>query len=230
LAKLLFGATITGMRGTVSGVTFSANKGGPYCKGWSRGVNPSTELQTERRATLAANGAAWQALTPTVRGQWDTYAAAAGQKKTDPLGNDYYASGFNWFCAFNICRTIHGWNFLTTGPAGAPPAVYPITAMTANANPTNTAVVTTSTAMGSNAYCIVSFQLSNLEGRLIPSAANFIITDTVTYPDATNPITFSNLDDYFGPLYAGQRLHCKIQRNNSLGRQNAPTYGSAIVA
>ncbi len=81
MAIAKFGPTVTGLRGTVAGTTFSANKSGPYARGWSRGANPRSSLQSTQRGRLGALAAAWRDLTQVQRDDWIVYAALPAQDR-----------------------------------------------------------------------------------------------------------------------------------------------------
>ncbi len=101
MALIKFGPMVVAARGTVAGITFSANKGGPYAKGWARGGNPQTEAQSSQRINFSGFAALWRELTQAERDDWDDYGAATPQGLTNPLGETYFASGFNWYIRIN---------------------------------------------------------------------------------------------------------------------------------
>lgn len=108
MAILKLGELVAGIRGTIGGTIYSANKSGPFARGWSKGSNPRTSSQTGERAITSSHPAEWRAITQAQRDGWDTYAAAAAQELTNPLGETYYASGFNWFCRINTHLILSG--------------------------------------------------------------------------------------------------------------------------
>ena len=101
MAIIKLGIMVVGIRGTVGGGTFSANKSGPYVKAWSRGSNPRTDFQTIQRATIAAMPQLWRDLTPAEKTAWDVWALLAAQDRINRLGEIFSASGFNWFTIIN---------------------------------------------------------------------------------------------------------------------------------
>ncbi len=102
MAITKIGAPLSGIRGTVGGITFSENKAGPYIKPWARPSNPRTPKQTIERGYLASMPALWTALTAPQRAAWDTFAALGAQVLINSLGEEYYISGYGWFCKCNI--------------------------------------------------------------------------------------------------------------------------------
>jgi len=102
MAITKIGAPLSGIRGTIGGITYSANKSGPYAKAWARSSNPQTSKQTIERAFLAEMAQAWRDAGGANQANWDTFAALPAQELTNSLGEAYYASGWNWFCKCNI--------------------------------------------------------------------------------------------------------------------------------
>ncbi len=102
MAITKIGPPLSGIRGTIGGITFSANGSSTYAKSWSKGSNPRTELQSEIRGQLAEKSAAWRTLTAPQKATWDTFAALPAQNLVNSLGETYSASGFNWFSKCNI--------------------------------------------------------------------------------------------------------------------------------
>lgn len=122
MAKILLGPTVIGIRGTVAGMTFSQNRGGPYARGWHQPPNPRTQKQLTQRGSLAGWAVAWRSLAAADKTTWRTYAAAAAQQLTDSLGQPYYANGMNWYVTVNTARAQMGLVALATAPVAAAPA------------------------------------------------------------------------------------------------------------
>lgn len=127
MAIVKFSTPITGLRGTIGGLIFSANKSGPHVKPWTRSANPRTSPQTIQRAHLATMPGLWTALTGVQQTAWDTFAALAAQDLENPLGETYSASGYNWFCKCNIRLIRMGITPITTTPTQARPAAPSVT-------------------------------------------------------------------------------------------------------
>lgn len=102
MAITKIGPPLSGIRGTIGGVTYSANGASTYAKAWSKGPNPRTSKQSDERTFLSRMPALWGALTPAQRAGWRTFAADPAQELFNSLGDGYFASGFNWFVKCNI--------------------------------------------------------------------------------------------------------------------------------
>jgi hypothetical protein len=97
MAIIKFGALVVGARGTIGGVTYSANKSGPYARAWGHGSNPRTVAQSITRADMGGLGARWLAISSSERDDWDSFAADAANELTNSLGETYFLSGWQWF-------------------------------------------------------------------------------------------------------------------------------------
>lgn len=126
MAIIKLGATVVGIRGTVGGVTYSQNASGPYAKLWARSSNPRAPKQQTQRTFIASFAQAWRDLSSAQRDDWDTWAAEAAQEKTNPLGETYYASGFNWFCELNAHVLAAGDTLNEDAPTEANPSPAPL--------------------------------------------------------------------------------------------------------
>lgn len=108
MAIVKFGVIVVGIRKTIGGVTFSANKHGPYAKQWSRGANPKSALQSIQRGILAKIPDLWRDLTVALQAAWNTFAALPAQELTNQLGEAYFLSGFGWFTKINTRLLVMG--------------------------------------------------------------------------------------------------------------------------
>lgn len=127
MATVKFGATVVGVRGTIGGITFSANKSGPYVRQWSKGSNPKTSLQADQRSLLAEIPSAWRALTAPQQTLWDDFAALPAQDLTNSLGETYSISGYGWFNKINIRLLVMGRAIRVPVPTQSRPTAPTIT-------------------------------------------------------------------------------------------------------
>lgn len=128
MALIKLGEMVSGIRGTIGGVTYSANKSGLYAKSWGKSPALQTIYQTPIRAIIGSLSAQWRDLTAGERGDWDIWAADLAQERTNSLGEPYYLSGYGQFCAVNTRLLSASHAILTTAPVGAYPAAPAITA------------------------------------------------------------------------------------------------------
>lgn len=127
MAKILLGPTVIGIRGTVGGMTFSQNRGGPYARSWHKPPNPRSTAQLAQRSNLAEHAINWRNLSAANKATWDAYAALPAQALTDSLGQTYYASGYNWYITTNTNLVHIGGAAAVAAPAGARPGTPIVT-------------------------------------------------------------------------------------------------------
>lgn len=128
MALIKYGPTVVGVRGTVGGITFSANLASPYIKSWAKPVNRRSTPQSTARGSFGGFAASWVGLTQAQRDGWDTYAAAAAQDLTNSLGETYSASGFNWYIKINTQLALAGRAARVAAPTATRPAAPNVTA------------------------------------------------------------------------------------------------------
>lgn len=126
MAIIKLGSTVVGVRGSIGGVTFSGNLGGPYAKAWGRSTNPRAVRQQNARASLGNLGAIWQGMTDTERAAWDTFAATDPEPTFNSLGEPVVLSGYGYFARCNVRRVKVGMDVSITPPSGGD-AVQPTT-------------------------------------------------------------------------------------------------------
>jgi len=127
MAIVKIGAPLSGIRGTLGGITYSENGASVYAKQWSRPSNPRTPKQTRERSFLSSMPALWAALTDVQRAAWRTFAADPAQELTNSLGETYYASGYNWFTKCNVRLLRLSLSTISAVPTQARPAAPAVT-------------------------------------------------------------------------------------------------------
>lgn len=129
MAIITVQAPVAGIRGKLGGLIYSANKSGPYARPWSRGANPRTNFQTAQRSSFSSIPVLWNALTGVQKAAWDTFAALPAQELFNPLGESYFASGYNWFSKCNIRLINMDRATITATPVVARPAAPTISSL-----------------------------------------------------------------------------------------------------
>lgn len=102
MAIIKIGPPLAGIRGTIGGITYSANGATPYAKLWAQGPKKNTPKQSVQRSFQSTMPALWNDMTDVQRAAWRTFAADPAQEMTNSLGEAYYASGFNWYTRCNV--------------------------------------------------------------------------------------------------------------------------------
>lgn len=226
MAKILLGPTVIGIRGTVAGITFSQNRGGPYARGWHTPPNPQTTTQNAQRVKLGNWAKAWMSLSAANQTLWRNYAAAAAQALTDSLGQTYYASGLNWFANVNIVRAQMGLAQLSTAPTIAAPVAptVPFVRFRTTANPT-AGGSTIRVTLGSPTIALyhqLFVAVVNTQARTAYPATNYWMVTQV--PNGVGNITFGTQQAAkFGTTVNTQRGFAWLYAVSTEGRCGQPT-------
>ncbi len=222
MAILTFAAPVSGLRGKVGGLVYSANQSGPYLKTFGKGSNPRSFIQTEQRGILVEFAQSWKSLTAGEQSGWDTYAAAAAQEKFNSLGESYFVSGFNWFVAININRKINGQAQLDTAPVAAVPgqptlqfARFSVTGAVLDSR-----VLLTAGSSGLTDPLAVYARVFNSDGRQTASQVRIHLLTEV--PSGSRDVVLTDeIDDKFGTIQLGQKCFFEVATQSTEGRQGA---------
>lgn len=230
MAILKLGVLVTGIRGTVGGTIFSANKAGPFARSWSKGADPHTENQTTVRARLSSHGAKWQDLAQGDRDDWDTYAAAAPQELTNSLGEAYYVTGFNWYCTINNHLLIAGDARRDTYPTNARPAAPTINDFTVKIPINQNSRVGVSYPTNEfNVYRIICFLGFAPSPALLWKSRGYRLVCT----RVQQYLMLTQFGDDVAPVFAdpplGAKAFATFQRQEAHGQRSAPTTITEIV-
>lgn len=203
------------MSGSISGNTFSHNKGGPYVRRRSIPVNPSSSKQTVSRNHLATAAQYWaNTLTAPNRAAWDAYAAVT--PFINRLGASIFVSGESAFVGLSAALLAGGDTIIATppllsGPAGLTTATAVYTA------PSSIVVTYTPTPLPAGARLVlwgtlpdkISVNPNERQSRLLGySAAAAISPQTIVSP-------YAGVVGQYVNLYAGVQ--------DAAGRQSVRT-------
>jgi hypothetical protein len=221
MAILKFGTLITAARGTIGGVTFSANAAGPYAKPWAAPPKSTTARQAVQRAAFAAFRNPWRALSPSERADWNTFAADPAQEQLNVLGESYYLSGWQWFCRVNGWRVqtypvnpmtdpVIDPAIITAPPSGGPANAPVLTAFEAHYDPPPSASIEYDPpSIAAGEYILVDMTVLYTTSQLYaPPSTLAVYAFDHAYP-AT--LTFSDsLIAAFGGLSPGTQLLARV--------------------
>jgi len=217
MSIVVFGPLVTGARGTIAGTIFSANKSGPYARGWNRGPNPRSTGQAGQRGRTSGMAKTWRGLTQVQRDAWDVWAALPAQEKFNSLGESYFASGFNWYVAINDRLLYIGRGSRATPPVIARPAA-----------PTLSDMQIAHTGAGWNSYLqypngtftgfdlILFIAMSNSQGVLTKTHGWRLVHQTQS-PALMLEYFQTGLEAGFGTIQVFQRGFCRLCRQTTDG-------------
>lgn len=230
MAIIRFGPTVIGARGTIAGTIFSANQGGPYARGWSKGANPESTLQTNQRGRFTALAAAWRDLTQLERDDWILYAADPAQELTNSLAETYFASGFNWYIRINDHLEAAGEARRDDAPTLVRP-VAPIygsfVQLFTTGAASNTRIRLSGASPNPTFNHVVEARITGQGRTAIAAGFKFQI---IAVPDAGLRIFFQNqIETTFGTIVLLQRMFCNTRSQDSQG-QRSPLVTIAVDA
>jgi hypothetical protein len=115
MALIKTGGGVASISGSIGGITYSRNRGGPYMRNRSVPVNPNSIYQQAVRGFLSSLTVAWsQTLTLAQRQAWDAYAEAV--PLSGPLGDPRNVGGLGMFIRCNVPRLQAGLSQVNDGP------------------------------------------------------------------------------------------------------------------
>jgi hypothetical protein len=231
MAIIKLSSPISGIRGEVGGLVYSANKAGPYLKTWARGTNPRSFAQTNHRSNLVILSTSWRNLSPTQKNNWVNYANDVSNELFNSLGEGYFISGHNWFIRINLNRFSFGEGIRQNSPAiGVPasPIVDTVQAVS-TANPAGTFIRLAIGSPGLGQRCAVKAIMVNSIGRLVQAQVKtFMITTQQSA--ALRAFQFKpELLAKFGTAQIGQVVFATIQHQNSEGRRSPAVAGRGSI-
>lgn len=91
------------LRGKISAVVFSHNKGGDYARRLGTPTNPNSTRQQTVRSILSTLSPGFSSLTDEQRAAWGQWASE--NPRTDPVGNSYTMTGHQAYVSVN-CRLV----------------------------------------------------------------------------------------------------------------------------
>ncbi len=122
MAIIQLGTLISGIKGSIGGVTFSRNPSGIIAKSK---IVPRKSLTAKQTTALQNNNAAnvaWQSLTLSQKVNWNNYASV--NNKTDRYGVSKILTGYNWFTSiYNASIYTSGTWSVNPPPYGLPASI-----------------------------------------------------------------------------------------------------------
>jgi len=222
MAILAFGAPVTGIRGTIGGVTYSSNKSGPYTKLWAKGSNVRTGPQSINRALLASLAARWRTLDPADRADWDDFADDPAQELTNSLGEGYYISGFLWWNKISRELIRAGRDPLESGWNVTKPIAPEILTLRLSAGALTSQITYALNTFDPTYDCIIDMCLGQSIGAIAKPAKPLALGAWQT-PAGTSLDISAAVASAFATLQVGQRAFAEIFRQHYLGYRSAPT-------
>lgn len=222
MAIIKLGTMVVGIRGTMGGITFSANGAGPYAKTWQRPPRPTKTLQSTRQQAFSEFAARWTTLTDTQRDDWNDWAAADAPPRTNSLGETILLTGYQWHQSVNTLLALQGKAYRAIPPTVDPPAAPTITSW----NPRQTGVGVTSFGYPANEfngfflYALIS--MAPRQSSVSFNRPNYyeVAEDN---PGTNSTIITSQMEAIYGEIQDGRRWFAQVARMTTQGLLSAST-------
>jgi len=209
--------------GSQAGTTASRNRFGQYLRTRATPVNPNSGAQGLVRARMAANSAAWRAITGAQRAGWADLGLS--MVRSDSLGQSYTLQGNQAYASVNNNRLLSTLAIVADAPALVTPAV--ITSATITLTAASLSIAYTPTPMPAATYLAVYASPQRSAGRSYESDFRFIKLSAVA--GATPLVALTEYTAKFGVPVLGNRIFFSLVAI-SLGFQSGPFTTSAVVA
>ena len=168
MARIIYGALVDSIRGSIGGTTFQRNAYGFTCKRKPNMVRPWTADQRIMQAAFSRAVKAWKEAESSTRINWETWAGVNPQyAKHNPSS---VLTGFACFVKWHVQWFIGGMTTIDTNPMLTIPTVSPVTVKLILATGVFTLDLTTAGGESWN----LNYSLS----RPLGSAQHFIGTKT----------------------------------------------------
>lgn len=203
MALIKEGPLVSSIRGKLGGLTFSANKTGPYVRTAAGIPNQQTEAQTTFRGKLQEWATSWNSLTFSQRAAWDAFALLPANERTNSVGTTYFFSGFNAFVQINQHKFLVGQNPAVFPPVDAFPLALNITAFTfVSGGPANMIFSPTPAA---SRFVVVFAAVFRSEG-LLNATTNF----QVVHVSSLSPMSPIDLEPGITEVFGTVRTESKV--------------------
>jgi hypothetical protein len=229
MALIQLGSTVTGIRGTINGITFSANASGTYAKGWSRPPLSRSEPLSLSRSRLTTAAGQYQLLSGAEKTNWDNFASSPNEPDYDPWGAQRWITGFQWFTRATARRNLIGLDYDVAVPTGAGLAA-----------PAGFALSIETPATGASAVSWTSGEFAAGEAAILYLAPTPSIAATDVWrgwrlvlamqdPGDTGEDITTPVLDIFGEIPASWWFHGRLFKQAELGNRGAASVTSCEI-
>lgn len=227
MAIVKFGGGLVGIRGQLAGNVYSANSNGAYVRSWATVSNPRTINQFFRRYPFQALPGIWAQLGPETQGDWNLYGKA--HPKTNPLGDTYYATGWQWFVGCNQHLSAWGGHFAYTAPTAPGPTRVDCTELHYQPNGLyGDVAIYFDEDVWTDLWCIVHAHVVPWGGVLSWPSTYYQMRADWSLAGATTTLNFGLQHDLkFGQPQQGYRCFCRVYTGDAQGLVSVPWEANA---
>ena len=216
MAILKLGPLIIGIRGTTGGATFSANKSGPYVKGWAKPPLPTRIRQSAIQTTFSQIAAFWVAMPQADRDDWDTWAAGPAPPRTNSLGEPIVLNGFNWFQSLQGRRVMRGTTIIATAPVLSIPAAPTLFGVTIHASGAGASLVSYPQNEFAGVWALYTVSMNTQPSGVSFNRPNYFPFIETAFGATSFAIT-SHLESIYGTIQLNRRWFSRVARVSGQG-------------
>ncbi len=114
MARIIYGAIITDIKGSIGGITFQKNGSGTIARLKPRKTKTNTQKQRDQQPRLKEVQRNWNELSLTNKMSWNYFASV--NKKIGLDGNEKVLTGYQWFITINENRLLFEDSILEVPP------------------------------------------------------------------------------------------------------------------
>lgn len=197
MARVQYGALVTGLSGSIGGITFQNNASGSIARLKSGTPKNPTVNQSIAQQNITKYISLWQQLTLAEKTAWNNYAVL--WTKTDEFGNVKTLTGLNWFQSVNYNLELVGSAITNTPPVHTLPTGVPSYTLTLSAT---SAIITFSPAFNPTNQALIIRATPPLSRSSTSTRQDMRLIKVLTAgPYSTIDIT-ADWEAYFGLIWA----------------------------
>jgi hypothetical protein len=230
MALVQFGELVIGVRGTIGGMTLSANGSGAYAKRWAQPPKSASVKQVEKRGWMSQVRADWRQCTEAQIAAWDALAADPPEIDYNPWGEQIYLSGSAWHTRINIRRLQCGQSIERDAPANSPieaPATFGLTIYDFEDEVSDSTFNYTENDF-TDLFAILYCSPSTSQARQVQTTGYLIVWADET-EGATSTRINEELADAFGWLSAGQKIFGRLHKQRPSGIRSTYITTTTII-
>jgi hypothetical protein len=230
MAIIKLGPTVVGIRGTLAGITFSANATGPFARAWNKPSNPRSAYQEPVRAALTQLGELWLSMSDAERQDWRDFAADPPEDDYNSLGELILLSGWQWFCRVNQRLHSVGLDTTTTLPTNSPATAPDSATLTAAPLPTGPITIAwTAGDFPADTSALLYIAAHRTQGLDTKQSSRLLVW-AQHEPAGTSATITSDVQARFGNLSTGWKLFGGLYQLRDDGVRSVETPCTAVFS
>jgi len=230
MAIVKLGELIVGLRGTIQGLTFSANGSSPYVRKYAAPASRRTVKQSGKRAWFSEIRRQWGTLNPAQIAAWDALGASPPEEDYNSLGERVYLSGSAWHLRVNMRRLQAGQGINNSAPPNtsvSPPSSLSMTIYDSS-DLVSDSVFNYGVGDFVGAYAVLHVSPSLSSVRNVQTTGYYVIwCGSVSVPGPE--IMTAELVGAFGYLSEGQKVFGQLRKQSLKGIRSTAVLATTLV-